>query len=253
MNRAFKIIAAILSVAGVAAVLTVYILITYDVYVNGNPAYGYDYIFFIVIWLAADLLSPFFHELGHALFGLFSGMRAKISLKSLLPEYRASSVEIIPKRENAIKARLVFTLAGGLFVNLVFIVLGVLALAVPAIPACISGVACGNIFLFFMNVVPAEYATGKTDMLVLCELSGNSPEAQVALAVLKVQAHVLNGKPIERIDREVLFSLPQIREDDPSFISLCELRGEYLEAVGDAEGAKAQFARFEELKREYLD
>lgn len=252
MNRALKIIAAILSVSGVAAVIAVYFYITYGT-VSGEAEYSLDYVYFIVAWFAADIFAPCLHELGHALFGLFSGMRAKISLRSLLPTFRASSVEIIPKRENAIKARLTFTLFGGLFVNLIFIILGVLALILPAIPAWVSGLSCGNIMLFFMNVLPVEYSTGKTDMLVLRELKNNSPEAQVTLAVLKAQAHVLGGKPIEELPENALFGLPAIREDDPAFISLTELQGEYLKAAGREEEAQKYFARADLLKREYLD
>ena len=68
------------------------------------------------------------------------------------------------------------------------------------------------------------------------------------LAVLTVQAQVLKGKPIEEADEKLLFDLPVIREDDPAFISLTELRYEYFSAKGDAEQAEKYKSRLESLK-----
>lgn len=203
----------------------------------------------IVVGLLTDTLV---HECGHALFGLISGMRAKISFKSCLPNSDISSVEIIPKKESGVKGRILFTLSGGLAANFLFIVPGILALAVPQIPVWISGIAVTHIFLFIKNAVPAEFYSGKTDALVMCEIIKNTPEAQVMLAVLSVQAHILNGKSVADC-KDTLFNLPQIREDDPSFISLTELRAAYFEATGDKEGAAEQYARFNELKSDYID
>ncbi len=72
------------------------------------------------------------------------------------------------------------------------------------------------------------------------------------LAVLTVQAQVLNGKPIKEVDESLLFSVPQIQEDDPAFISLTELRYEYFKAKGEEEQAEKFKTRFEELKKEYM-
>ncbi len=68
---------------------------------------------------------------------------------------------------------------------------------------------------------------------------------------MAVQAQLLNGKQISEIDKNLLFNLPQIREDEPAFISLAELRSEYYRAVGDEENAALWLSRFEELKKEY--
>ena len=42
--------------------------------------------------------------------------------------------------------------------------------------------------------------------------------SKVMLAVLKVQAQILAGKPISEIDKSLLFDVPQICEDELSFI-----------------------------------
>ena len=55
------------------------------------------------------------------------------------------------------------------------------------------------------------------------------------------------------MDEKLLFDLPQIREDDISFISLCELRAEYFAAKGEMVNAEKWHTRFEQLKEAYLD
>ena len=99
-----------------------------------------------------------------------------------------------------------------------------------------------------LNIVNAE----NTDGRILSELIRNTDEAKVMLAVLTVQALVLNGKPINEVDEALLFDLPVIMEDDPAFISLTELRYEYFSAKGEEEKAKQYKQRFEELEKEYL-
>lgn len=211
----------------------------------------------VVLWIVLAVVSMvsagFLHELGHAFFGLFTGLRGKLSKSSVFSLSKPLSVGLMPKTDKNLKGRLIITSLGGLFINLLFIILGVLALAVPQIPVWISGVAVGHVTVFTDNALPAEYASGKTDGLVISELAKNEPRAQVTLAVLAVHAHLLSGKSIETVDKSLLFDLPQIREDDPSFISLTALRAGYCKATGDVESAEKYRARFEQLKAEYID
>lgn len=211
----------------------------------------------VVLWIVFAVVSMVsagvLHELGHALFGLFTGLRGKLSKSSVFSLFKPLSVGLMPKTDKNLKGRLIATSLGGLFVNLLFIILGVLALAVPAIPVWISGIAIGHVTIFVDNALPAEYASGKTDGLVISELVKNEPEAQVTLAVLAVHAHLLGGGRIETVDKSLLFDLPQIREDDPSFISLTALRAGYCRATGDVENAEKYRLRFEQLKAEYID
>lgn len=211
----------------------------------------------VVLWIVFAVISMVtagvFHELGHAFFGLFTGLRGKLTKNSVFSLFKPLSVGLMPKTDKNLKGRLIATSLGGLFINLLFIILGVLSLAVPQIPVWISGIAVGHVTIFVDNALPAEYASGKTDGLVVSELINNDPEAQVTLAVLAVHAHLLSGKSIETVDKSLLFDLPQIREDDPSFISLTALRAGYCRATGDAENAEKYRARFEQLKAEYID
>lgn len=211
----------------------------------------------IVLWIVFTVLSVvsagIFHELGHAFFGLFSGLRGKLTKNSVFSIFKPLSVGLMPRTDKNLKGRLIVTSLGGLAVNLLFVILGVLSLAVPQIPVWISGIAVGNVSVFVDNALPAEYKTGKTDGLMVAELIKNEPCSKVTLAVLAVHAHLLAGKSIETVDKSLLFDVPQIREDDPSFISLTALRAGYFKATGDNEKAEQYRARFEELKADYID
>lgn len=214
--------------------------------------YGGQWQTWLSFLFASLVFVPFavlFHEGGHILFGAL----AKIKTEPKFGIFRTSSCKLIPRTDQNLKARLVFTAAGGVAVNLLFVVLGVLALSVPAIPVLESHVLPSSLYFFLLNVLPLQLADGKTDGLVVWELLRGGDESKVMLAVLSVQAQVLGGKPIGEVDEKLLFDLPQIREDDESFIALTELRYEYCKAKGDEARAESYRARFEQLKKDYLD
>lgn len=215
---------------------------------NGNKweLIGTGIAFFVSFYLFAAL-----HELGHIIFGAISGVCAKPV--KLFTFYEPCSCEIIPKVAHGIKKRLIVTTTGGLVVNFIFIIFGVVALTVSAVPTYLAIVMPASLYLFVINVLPMVTGSGKTDGLVILELIKNEDSAKVILSVLTVQAQVLNGKPIEEVEESLLFNLPQIQEDDPAFISLTELRAEYFTAKGDVEQAQKYQSRFEQLKEDYLN
>ena len=210
-----------------------------------------------IVMVISFPLSEILHELGHTLFGAAVKIKAvpdKDFLKqTLLNWWDASSCKIIPGTEEGLRGRIIFTAIGGAAVNSLFIVLGIVALCVDAVPTELCALLPASFNLLALNALPFNFDGGKSDGAVIAELIKNGDEAKVLLAVLKVQAQVLGGKPINEIDEKLLFDLPQIREDDVSFISLCELRYEYFAAQGDTENAEKWRARFEELKKEYLN
>lgn len=192
--------------------------------------------------------ASFMHELGHMLFGAIVGIKAvpKFSI------FGSSCCKIIPKTDKRLKSKVFFTTMGGIFVNVAFIILGVVAMCVEACPMWLAVFMPSSIWLYIINILPFKYSSGKTDGLILTELVKNDDEAKVLLAVLTVQAQVLKGKPIAEVDKKLLFDQPQIVEDDPAFIAITELRYEYYKAVGEEEKANLYKARFEDLKKEYM-
>ena len=208
-------------------------------------------LYVVVMVLSFPVLS-LLHELGHMLFGALVKIKAVPDLNKKVV-FGSASCTVVPKTDKGLNGRIIFTASGGLFVNLLFIALGVVALFVPAVPVAISiCVLPASFYLFALNVAPIQLDGGKTDGLVIYELIKNSDSAKVTLAVLTVQAQVLNGKKIEETDENLLFGLPGIQEDDPAFISLTELRYEYCKAKGDTEQAEKYKERLEQLK-EYLN
>ena len=205
-------------------------------------------------------LSSLLHEAGHILFGATVKIKAVPDSKNFLSFIfetfldfgKAQSCKIIPKTDKNLRKAVIVTAVGGCAVNAVFIVLGIVALCVPAVPAELSFMLPASFHLIAMNAMPFDFDDGKTDGKIVYELAKNTDSAKVTLAVLTVQAQVLQGKNIEEVDEKLLFDVPQIEEDDLSFISLTELRCEYFKAKGDTENAEKWQTRFEELKQQYL-
>lgn len=205
----------------------------------------------IAVWAAMLVALPFsslMHELGHMLFGAIVKIKAVPQFKL----FGSSSCKLIPKTDKSLKRRVMVTACGGLIINALLFIFGIVALSVNVIPVWLALFMPSNVYLFILNAMPVELGNGKTDGLIWLELLNQTDSAKVMLAVLTVQAQVLNGKPIEEIDENLLFGVPQIREDDPAFISLTELRYEYFKAKGDEERAESYKTRFEELQKEYL-
>lgn len=214
-------------------------------------------VFFGMIMVLSCPISAILHELGHTLFGATVKIKAvpdrQFFKDVFLSWWDSSSCKIIPKTDKGLRARIIFTAIGGSAVNAIFIVLGIVALCVPAVPTGLCALLPASFHLLALNALPISYDGGKSDGAIVSELAKNGDGAKVMLAVLAVQAQVLGGKPIGEVEEKLLFDLPQIREDDISFISLCELRAEYCLAKGDTENAQKWRSRFEELKEEYLN
>lgn len=213
----------------------------------------------LIMILSCPLVS-ILHELGHMLFGAFVKIKAVPNSKNFatflkenfLNWWDASSCKIIPRREEGLRGAIIFTALGGSAVNLLFIILGIIALCVPSVPTGFCALLPASFHLLVLNILPFNFDNGKSDGEIILELIKNGDEAKVMLAVLTVQAQVLEGKPISEVDGKLLFDLPQIREDDLSFISLCGLRAEYFAAKGEEENAEKWRTRFNQLKEEYL-
>ncbi len=237
-----KIVSVICSLlAGVALALPICI--------NCWTSYGLWSLAFYAAILFALSAASLLHELGHMLFGAMSRVKAVPELSF----FASSSCKIIPKTHKNLRARMIVTSLGGLIVNLIFVVLGIVVAAVPDLPVWLGVLSPASAYLFVLNAFPVEYSGGKSDGRVVVDLlQKNNPESKVMLAVLGVQAMLLNGTDIKDIDKSLIFDLPQIREDDPSFVCLCELRYKYLEALGNKEEAEKYKRRFEDLKEEYF-
>ncbi len=208
------------------------------------------------LWsLAADAaiilalpVSSFLHETGHILFGAM----VKIKAVPKFTLFGSSCCKLIPKTDKNLRFRLCFTAVGGLVVNFLLMILCFLPNYCAVFPKWLGVFAPSSYYLFFINFFPIWYGAGKSDGLVCDDLLSDTDNAKVMVSVLTVQAQILQGKPIREVDENLLFNVPQIQEDDESFIALTELRYEYFKAKGDGENAEKYRLRFEELKQLYL-
>lgn len=203
----------------------------------------------IVCYIAMIFALPFaslVHELGHMLFGVTVGIKAvpRLSL------FGSSSCKLIPKTDRHLRIKVLFTAFGGITVNFLFSVVGLVGLFIPE-AAFLCVFLPASSYLFWLNVQLEYMGTDKTDGLVIHEFYHNEDSAKVAVAVLTAQAQILKGKKIEEIDKNLLFNQPVIREDDPAFISLLELKHDYLLATNRPQEAQILTNRLESLK-EYI-
>lgn len=199
---------------------------------------------YILSLVISVFLCDLVHEGAHMLVGLCCSMGVK------KPKYRlfkSSSVEVNPKGDRAMRARIFVTTAAGLFINILLGAAGVIALFVPGVPKVLCAVLPYSFYTIAINIAPMECSDGKTDGLVLWELITSQDSAKVMLAILKVQGAVNSGTNLQDVDENLLFDLPQLPEDDINFIILTQLRYEYFLAKGNDSEANKYFTRYKDL------
>lgn len=204
------------------------------------------------------------HELGHLLFGWVSGLKF-ISLSIACFQITgkgihyignrgfAGETQMLPKTEKRVRSKMACFSLGGAVFNLVFgAVFVTLFFVVPIHPVLFffELFAPFNLFEGIVALLPAELDAGRTDGKVLCDIVRGTPYSQVFLSVIAAQG-MLFSKSYTEIEKRLLFDLPVIREDEPAFLALTQLRWQYLFMNGDEEGAAAQIKRLGEII-EYL-
>ncbi len=207
---------------------------------------------YITCVLLCWVLTPILHEGGHWLFGFMAGMYVKIANVGVF----SSSVccEISPKHSKNIKGRYILTALGGLIINALFLIGGVLILCLPvfwAIKLCYVAFIPASFYLFAVNAAPFTYANGKTDGLTVAEAIQNDDSYLVMQAVLTAQGMVNEGVPLQQVDENLLLNVPQIAEDDPAFYALTQLRLQYYQAKNDEQKTAFYANRLQQLN-EYL-
>ena len=199
---------------------------------------------YIVLCAAFFPFASYLHEGGHKLFGCFVGMKAEVERGN---PFAPSSSIVAPKNSRNIVRKLVVTSLGGPAVNLLCAAVGAGFIAGGDVLNLLSFIAPSSLYLFVLNAIPATYAAGKTDMLIIAEAASHRPCSLVLERVLYVQGLLAEGTPLADIDEELLFSVPQIAEDEPAFAMLVSLRAEYYSAVGDQPNARKWRDRLETL------
>lgn len=199
---------------------------------------------YIVLLLVGVIVEEFVHEGAHFLVGAICSMGVKAPKIKL---FKSSSVEMCPKGVKGLKGRFLATVIAGLVFDFLLIAVGVIAFAVPSVPALIGFASPFALYSFIINAAPLEYGEGKTDGLIALEMIKNQPTAQVLMNILKIQGYMRSGVLMSDLDESLLLDVPQLPEDDINFIILTQLRYEYYLAKEDDSEAYKYFMRYQEL------
>ncbi len=209
----------------------------------------------LVSFAVSLFLAPFVHELGHAVFAggvnmqilyckffCFKFFRKNGRLKlGFASPFAPDQTQVIPKSGGNMKKRAGAYTLGGLVFSGVFLAL----ILTPAVWLACIGHFKGNLFgyvpymgyLFLLNILPVEYASGKTDALVFRGIKKDFDAEKVMLSAMEIQGELYAGKSFAEIDESLYFDLPQLCEDEPLFAVVLDLRYRYFLEKEDYEQA----------------
>lgn len=222
---------------------------------NRSPAL-WDYIAAAAFALAVVLHVPtLVHEAGHLLFGKIAGMKkAAFQVTMVLRRGNAAGrCEMFPKNGKHVKGKLLCFAVGGAAMNL-FVGGAMLALyfSLPYHPTLFFCLLLAPFMIYegLRALLPADLAAGKTDGAVILGALKNRPEERVMLSVLTAQG-ILYRQGFDSVPRDLLFSLPVVREDLPAFHALLMLRAQYFLSQNEDAAAKDVLDRLYALS-EYM-
>ncbi len=245
--------------------------------------YFYEYImgevllWFVLGAIICGLLNAFAHELGHVVAGKKNGfafssvsiwffkwtkIKKNIRFSFVLPLDEAGYSEMIPTKTDNISLRYRNMTLGGLYGGIVLLVLGI-------IPFFIVKFLSFQVFVLWAMLLPLSiyYVLGnylpmssngiRNDGAVLFGIKKNDFTSIVSSSLLAVQAQLYEGKTPAMVDEDLLFSLPQLAEDDPVYIMLLSARLNFYLDKEDYENAKAIIDRlsglYDEMPKAYLN
>lgn len=211
--------------------------------------------------IAGVVLAPICHELGHVALARANGMDDvyvktfcfKLVLKngkkkfSFASPFSPDETQVVPKRGGDMQKRAqAYTLGGLIFGSIFLFALLTAAIVCAAFGVtryALWGAAPYAAYLFLLNVAPLEYAGGKTDMLVYLGLKRGYDAEKNMLAAMEIQGRLYEGKSYAEIEEKLYFDLPQLREDEPLFAVMLDLRYRYYLEKGELEKAADQLNR----------
>lgn len=203
------------------------------------------------------VLSPILHELGHVSFALIANMDYvyvkffcfKIYMKNgkkrfgFISPFAHDQTQVLPQKGGNMQKRAILYTLGGLIYGgtfMLIILTGALVCTVVGKPSYLLwGMLPYAAYLFFLNLPPVEYPSGKTDTLVWRGIKRGEPAEKVMISAMEIQGQLFEGKSFSKIDEKWYFDLPQLCEDEPLFAVMLDLRYRYyLEKEEIAEAAK---------------
>ena len=194
---------------------------------------------------ASLLVAPCVHELGHVTFAYIRKLEIVyckcFSFRYYVKDgkkrfgfaspFAPDETQVLPiGSENMEKRAYAYAIGGLVYSGVLFVVL----LAASIVCWCFGAGAFFvyallpySAYLFLLNVLPAEYASGKTDALVARGIKKGEPVEQTMLNIMRIHGGLQEGKSFLEIPEEWYFSAPQIAEDEPLYVAILDARYSY--------------------------
>lgn len=228
-----------------------------------------DLVLCLVGMAASFVFAPILHEIGHV-FAAWSVKMECVIVKCFCfkikrvqgkkrfcfaSPFAADETQTIPKMGGNMQKRAAKYTLGGLVVSGVAVVLLLVSAILCAVlwqpQFVLWGALPYSLYLFLLNVMPLEYASGKTDMLVYVGIKNNAPAEKNMLAAMEIQGNLYAGKSFAELDESLYYDLPQLAEDEPLYAIMLDLRYRYHLEKGERERAADCLNRLA-LSQEYL-
>jgi hypothetical protein len=169
--------------------------------------------------------------------------------------FAADETQAVPKTGGDMKGRASLYALGGLIFSGVFLAF---IAGVSILMACLGnasyilfGILPYASYLFFLNLLPLEYTSGKTDVLVYKGIKKNYDAECCMVSVMEIHGRLYEGKSFAEIDEKYYFDIPQLCEDEPLYSAILDLRYRYYMEKGEFEKAADCLNRLA-LNEDYL-
>ena len=222
---------------------------------------------FIVGALIAGFFHALLHELGHYYGGkknsfVFSEMVVwffkwkkqgkKVKFEFVMMGNEAGYTQMIPSDESVVEKGLKIMTRGGIIASILLMLVGIVPIFFVEISPWIYCIWVMffpiGIYYFLGNALPKETMGVRNDGAVLFGIKKNDDQTKTIYSLLKIQAFLYNGKTPSEIDEKYYFNLPQLPEDNLTFIMLLSARYSYYLDKGDYENAKKTTERMLSLE-----
>ena len=232
---------------------------------------------FVVSWSDLDALAgavlgvttavvfvPAYHELGHVLFAVTNRLQVvyckcfcvKFYVKDgkkrvgFANPFAPDETQVLPMGSENMQRRAYAYAVGGLVASAVVLVLSLAIWLALLLNGRDSNLMYAWLayaaYLFLLNVLPVEYATGKTDALVVRGIRKGEPVEQTMLNVMRIQGELQAGKSYVEIEKDWYFSAPQISVEEPLYVAILEARYAYFVELEEYEKALDCLKRIKE-------
>lgn len=231
------------------------------------------------------LLNTVVHELCHLFVGLSQGFQP-ISVRFLCFSFQKcknkvkfsfsglgeqlGEIVLVPKRAEDLENRYVKVALAGTIGNGVVLLLSVACVVLWGVFSRLF-VDFDTLFfnltafslpvsLYFVleNALPTDSDYLPSDAAVVYGIKHHTDDITVRMSLLKAQAYLYEGKTFSEIPKELLFDVPQLCEEDPTYRILLFHRYHYYLDKGETEKALETFERLKGLseyffKKEIVD